>query len=118
MAGDWIPWKKGLQLRREVIAISRKLGMDRRIVACLCMETWSWADSETTDGCMQGIEPACIDDVVGVVGFGQAMVDVGWLLADAKGIIFPKWDRMNTKSAKRRLQENERKRNAREAGNL
>lgn len=113
MAGDWIAWEKGLPLKREVMAIANKLGLDRRVVACLCMETWSWADSETADGCIPGIEPTCIDDVVGIVGFGQAMMDVGWILTDAQGLIFPNWDRKNSKSAKRRLRENGRRRQQR-----
>ena len=42
MAGDWIAWTKGLTLKREVVAIANRLGLDRRVVACLCMEAWEW----------------------------------------------------------------------------
>jgi hypothetical protein len=114
VAGDWIAWTKGLTLKREVIAISRILDLDRRVVACLCMETWEWADSNTTDGHADGVTHVTLDAVTGVTGFGQAMIEVGWLLEDDQGIIFPNWERWNASSAKKRLQDAERKRRQRE----
>jgi hypothetical protein len=114
MAGDWIVWTKGLTLKREIMAIADRLGLDRRIVACHCMEAWEWADSNTTDGHADGMTKVTLDAVTGVTGFGQAMIDVGWLLEDDRGIIFPCWQRWNTASAKKRQQNAERKRRQRE----
>ncbi|MBL7133989.1 MAG: hypothetical protein ISS78_07825 [Phycisphaerae bacterium] len=114
MAGDWIAWTKGLTLKREVIAIANRLGLDRRVAACLCMEAWEWADSNTTDGHAESVTSVTLDAVTGVTGFGQAMLDVGWLLEDARGIIFPRWERWNAESAKKRLQNAERKRQQRQ----
>ena len=115
MAGYWIAWTKGLTLKREVLAIASRLNLDRRIAACLCMEAWEWADSNTVDGHAEGVTNVTLDAVTGVTGFGQAMLDVGWLLQDNSGIIFPRWERWNAESAKKRLQEAERKRRQREA---
>ncbi len=114
MAGDWIAWTKGLTLKREVIAIANTLGLDRRIVACLCMEAWEWADSNTVDGHADSVTNVTLDAVTGVTGFGQAMLEVGWLLEDDRGIIFPRWERWNAQSAKKRLQNAERKRRQRD----
>jgi len=114
MAGDWIAWTKGLALKPEVIAIAGRLGLDRRMVACLCMEVWEWADSNTEDGCIDAVMHEAIDAATSVPGFGQAMLDVGWLQEDKRGIIFPNWDRWNAKSAKRRLRDATRKRQARD----
>jgi hypothetical protein len=114
MAGDWIAWTKGLTLKREVVAIANRLGLDRRVVACLCMEAWEWADSNTTDGHAESVTNVTLDAVTGVAGFGKAMLEVGWLLEDDRGIIFPRWERWNAESAKKRLQNSERKRRQRE----
>jgi hypothetical protein len=114
MAGDWIAWTKGLTLKREVIAIADRLKLDRRIVACLCMEAWEWADSNTTDGHADSVTSVTLDEVTGVTGFGKAMLEVGWLLEDDGGIIFPHWERWNAESAKKRLQNAERKRRQRQ----
>jgi len=113
MAGDWIVWEKGLPKKREVLAIAAALGLDRRVVACLCMEIWEWADSETADGCISGMDLSSIDAIASIPGFGAEMAAVGWVLSDREGLVFPNWDRKNTKSAKHRLQESERKRQAR-----
>jgi hypothetical protein len=78
------------------------------------MEAWEWADSNTVDGHADSVTNVTLDTVTGVTGFGQAMLDVGWLLQDNGGIIFPRWERWNAKSAKKRLQEAERKRRQRE----
>ena len=110
MAGDWIPWVKGLPNKREVVMMADRLGLDRRIVACACMEAWCWADSETVDGNAPSVTFALLDALTGVPGFGQAMVDVDWLIADKTGIRFPNWDRYNTASAKKRLRCRTRKR--------
>jgi len=114
VAGDWIAWTKGLTLKREVIAIANRLRLDRRVVACLCMEAWEWADSNTVDGHADSVTNVTLDAVTGVTGFGQAMLDVGWLLEDDRGIIFPRWERWNAQSAKKRLQNAERKRRQRD----
>ena len=112
MAGDWIPWVKGLIRKREIRILARRFAwtgdaeLDGRLAAAACMELWEWADSETTDGFLPGAHPADIDAVTHIPGFGAALAEpeIGWILADAAGLILPNWERWNSASAKRRLQ--------------
>lgn len=50
-----------------------------------------------------------IDHEAGQVGFGQAMVAVGWLRVYADGIGFPRFDIHNSKASKKRASEQKRK---------
>jgi len=63
---------------------------------------WSWANEQSRDGNAASVTLSWIDRYIGVTGFAQAMVDVGWLLVNADGISIPNWDRHNSKSAKQR----------------
>lgn len=114
MLGNWIAWNKGLTLKREVLSISRQLGLDRRVVASLCMEVWEWAGDQTTNGFVAAATMEDVDAVVAVKGFASAMAAAGWLAPSDNGLMFPNWERWNASSAKRRLKETERKRTSRE----
>lgn len=111
----WIAWTKGLTLKREVMAMAASLDLDRRVVACCCMEAWEWADENTEDGHAPGVTNVTLDAVTGVTGFGRAMIEAGWLIEDERGIVFPKFERYNANSAKKRLKAAERKRRQRES---
>lgn len=111
----WIAWEKGLPEKPEIFKIARDLNISRYEATCRCMEVWGWADEHTEDGQIDGMQPEDLDAVAGMIDFGIAMRDAGWLLVDGQGIIFPNWDRWNTKTAKRRLRDAERKRHKREA---
>jgi hypothetical protein len=108
MALNWIKWVKGLVRRREILAVANKLGTDRRIAACLCMELWEWADENTIDGHVEGVTAGDIDGIVAWDGFSLAVESVGWLRIHEGGCSFPRWDRHNGKSAKRRALSAER----------
>jgi len=62
------------------------------------------------------VRPEDIDRHVGVAGFGSAMQEVGWLLVDDNGVLFPNFDRHNGTSAKSRALTTERKRTQRVRG--
>ena len=111
---EWIPWVKGLPLKPEIAHLARILKISRFEATCRCMAVWEWADENTTDGNVRNALPALLDDVAGVTGFGDALREVGWLLADDQGLIFPNWGRWNTKTAKVRAQNRERQRRFRE----
>jgi hypothetical protein len=115
MAGDWIKWLKGLSRRREIIVLARKLNISKREAACACMEMWEWADEETTDGHVQGATKDDIDLMLGIPGFGVAIEspEVGWVRFTERGISFPRWDRHNSETAKKRALEQRKKKRQR-----
>lgn len=102
MANDWIKWVKGLVHRREVIAVAKKLNLDRRITACSCMLLWEWCDDNTVDGHIGGVGASDLDLVVGLPGFSEALQEQGWLRFTAKGVTVVRWERHNGESAKKR----------------
>jgi hypothetical protein len=120
MAGDWIQWVKGLSRRREVIVLAGKLGMSRREAACACMEMWEWADDETTNGNIKGISQGDIDLMLGIPGFSDALAsrEVGWAIFNAHGVTFPRFERNNGESAKRRAIEAKKKKRQRKSNKL
>ncbi len=116
MAGDWIKWMKGLVRRREVVAVAQELGLDRRIVACACMEFWEWADENTTTGFIERLTTDNIDSLVGISGFSSALAASGWLDVRNDGIQIPRWERYNGQSAKKRALASIRQSRRRHAG--
>jgi hypothetical protein len=103
MAGFWIPWECGLTRKREILIIANKLGVSRREAAAICMEFWEWASSQTTDGLLVGVSLSTISDIVGVDGFADSLLSVGWLILDGDVLQLPNWGRFNSQSAKKRL---------------
>jgi hypothetical protein len=112
---NWIAWTKGLPLKREILQLAKLIDRPRFDVVCLCMLVWEWADDNTIDGYVPDATAETLDAVAGIEGFGQALVDVGWLLENEDSITFPNWDRWNSASAKKRLQEAERQARYRKA---
>jgi hypothetical protein len=99
----WIAWSRGLIRKAEVLLISRALECSQREAAAMCMEVWEWAEDQTDNGV---IEKLCSEDVsraVGIPGVGEAMEAAGWLHNGNGMVIFPNWDRFNSKCAKKRL---------------
>ena len=102
MAGDWIKWEKGLVRKAEVIRIARALKATPQHAAACCMQVWEWAEEQTADGCIRGIDIADVSLAVGVPGIGEAMAAADWLRTSGDGIVLPHWDRHNTQPAKAR----------------
>jgi len=101
---DWIAWQKGLTQKREILVISKRLGVSRREAAAMCMEAWEWADANTSDGRVEGVTAAQLSDSMSLPGLGEAMVSVGWIAEDRAGLVFINFDRWNSETTKRRLQ--------------
>lgn len=59
----------------------------------IMLHLWGLADSESRDGIMAG---SCetIDEIPGIHGFGQALLDVGWIEADSDRVWFANRDLM------------------------
>jgi hypothetical protein len=116
MAGDWIKMRIELQTHPKVFRMVSALNADRlRIIGGLHI-AWSIFDVHCDDGVLRGYTVDAMDAVVGWPGFTQAMIDVEWAAVDSSGsLVMPRFDEHNGKSAKRRANDSERKRNARDA---
>lgn len=120
MAGDWIPWVKGLLKRPEIIRISGILGVSREQATCALMEVWEWCDSEghfdevSRDCHVHGVTLPFLVTLTGVTGFGDALKSVGWVAIESDGhLVFPSLGRWVGKSAKERLLASDRKKKQR-----
>jgi hypothetical protein len=66
------------------------------------MQVWEWAEEQTTDGVIRGIDFPDVSMAVGVPGIGEAMAAAGWLRTSSDGIVLPHWDRHNAQPSKAR----------------
>ncbi|KKB61044.1 hypothetical protein WM40_25525 [Robbsia andropogonis] len=118
MAGDWIKMRSDLHTSPKVVRISSALKADRLRTIGGLHSVWSLFDVHSEDGFMDGYTLEILDDLIGFPGFGAAMVSVGWLTQEDEGLAIPRFDEHNGQSAKRRAQDSERKRVARQSGNV
>lgn len=70
---------------------------------------WTWADKQSDDGVIRGVELADVDDEAGCEGFADAMIQVGWLVVDGDTISFPGFGDHNGQTAKTRAKESLKK---------
>ncbi|WP_340141324.1 hypothetical protein [Pseudomonas poae] len=114
MAGDWIKMRIDLQTHPKVFRMVSALKADRlRIIGGLHI-AWSIFDTHCDDGVLVGYTVDAMDAVVGWPGFTQAMIDVEWAgIQDDGSLVMPRFEEHNGASAKRRANDNERKRNDR-----
>jgi hypothetical protein len=131
MAGDWIRIRRGIRQLPKTVAIARHLCASRefmnwwsdpvrqhcvtnvteivtfenvtRVTACALTELWFAVNDVVGEDCrVSYMALSDIDDIVGVPGFGQAMLEVGWvLLHDEKGLVFPNFSEHNVPSKMR-----------------
>lgn len=125
MANDWIRIRRGIRQLPKTVAIARHLSASRefmnwwgdpvrhscvtnvteivtfenvtRVTACALTELWFAINDVVGEDCwVPYMELSDIDDIVGVPGFGEAMLQVGWVtLHDEKGLIFPNFSEHN-----------------------
>jgi hypothetical protein len=113
MAGDWIKVRVNLPDDPAVFRMASAHGIPtEHVVGCL-VRVWSWATDQLVNGHAVGVTLSQLDRVACVTGFGQSMADVGWLLIQADGIVFPRWERHLSQGAKQRVLATERKRRER-----
>lgn len=106
---SWIKVEIGLKDKPEVVRMASALKADEDTIVGKLICLWGWANANSEDGSF--LMPAdWIDRFLGVPGFYQAMVSVGWLEVSEQGFAFPSYDRHNSSSAKRRALDAERKR--------
>jgi hypothetical protein len=102
MAGDWIKMRIDLRDEPEVIQIAAETNLDEDAVVGKLHCIWGWANKTSRLGNAPGVTVAWLDRYVSVTGFAQAMANAGWLHIKGDGFSFPKYDRHNSQSAKRR----------------
>lgn len=110
MAGDWIKMRTDLFTHPKVVRISSAMKADRLRTVGGLMSVWCLFDAHSFDGRIDGYSLSTVDDLIGWPGFAEAMKMVGWLDDDADGLVLPEFDTHNGQSAKRRAQDNDRKR--------
>lgn len=113
MAGDWIKMRSNLWDDPRVSRLCDLTDQPEAMVIGALYWLWSSADSHTEDGLMPGLSLKGIDRKSGVPGFGNALLDVGWIAEVDGGIAIVRFDEHNGKSAKRRSMEAKRKGEAR-----
>ena len=102
MAQDWMKIRLDLRDDPDVIAMAGQLGIDEDTVVGKLNRFWSWANRQTADGNAPGVTLAWLDRYVGVTGFGDALLNVGWLAVDGGGLSIPNFERHMSESAKQR----------------
>ena len=126
MAVDWIKIRRGMRQWPKTVAVARHLSGSRefmnwwadpvrhacvtnvteivtfenvtRVTACALTELWFALNDVLGEDChVPYMELSDIDDIVGVPGFGEAMLEVGWVaIHDEKGLVFPNFSEHNT----------------------
>ena len=98
----WIKYTTTLHDCPEVVRMAETLGAEVYSITGRLMKLWTWATDHTTNGDARGVTKAFLDRHVEMPGFSDAMISVGWLTANAKGVTFPKWESHLSNGAKAR----------------
>ena len=104
MAADWLKTRLDLPDDPAVIFIAAVTKLDVDAVVGKCIRFWAWANRNTRDGRLPGVNAEWLDRFVGKRGFAKAMSQTipPWLEIGDTGLVIPRFDRHNGKSAKER----------------
>ncbi|MCK6477197.1 MAG: hypothetical protein L6Q35_10240 [Phycisphaerales bacterium] len=103
MVGDWIKITIGIARDPSVLRIAETVKLPPHDVVGKLVDIWGWASHQTANGKIAPATGGTLDALVGLAGFAAAMADAGWLDMRDGYIQFPKWDRHNSSSAKKRI---------------
>lgn len=113
----WIKFRTSLLNHPKVVRIACALRVQSVYDPCtsrvpdVCMmsttigalvQMWSMADSHAEGNCLPNMSLGIVDNLFGVPGFAQAMVDVGWLEERDGSLYLPNYQEHNGPTAKRR----------------
>lgn len=101
MAGDWIKFEVSTPDKPEVWQMAEKLDLDPDAVVGKLLRVWCWFDTQTENGNAPSVTKRLLDRDVGVNGFCDCMISVGWMI-EKDGVFIPNFDRHNGQSAKKR----------------
>ena len=121
MAIDWIKMRVDLQSHPKVVRILSAMRphdvhnkTDKFRVIGGLHAVWSDFDAHCEDGILNGYTPETLDHVIGWDGFSGAMISVGWLIENSGvSLAMPEFSEHNGQSAKRRAEDQKRKRDSR-----
>ena len=106
MAGDWIKMRVDLVDDPSVIWMAEQLGLPEPCVIGYLHTIWSWASRQCNDGSVTGVSLQSLQRITHCENVPELMVKVGWLeVLEVDGrpvLVFPKWERHNSQSAKQR----------------
>lgn len=113
--GDWIKMRTALSTHPKVVHILSATCTDKFSVIGGLFAVWAVFDTHSTDGRLVGYTPKSLDHVIGWEGFSQAMIEVNWLIYDGNQTIeLPEFNEHNGQSAKRRAEDQKRKKLSRQ----
>jgi len=115
MAGDWIKMREDLHEDPSVLWIAQQLDVRPETVVGMCHRFWGLVSRQTGDGCLKGPTLLSLGCVLGLPGFPELLVQVGWLEYDESDPLYPittipKFQRHLSESAKNRALAAEKKR--------
>lgn len=102
MAGDWIKFETTTPQKPEVYELADLLNLDPDAVVGKLLRAWIWFDQHSKDGHAPVTVETLINRQVGIEGFVEAMVKVGWVLRSGRQIRLANFDRHNGQTAKER----------------
>ncbi len=114
MSADWIKMRVDLQRHPKTVRILSALGTDKFRVVGALHAVWSIFDTYTVDGILRGYTPGGLDEAINWPGFAAALIEVNWLIVSGDyELQMPEFTEHNGQSAKRRAEDQKRKRDAR-----
>lgn len=104
MAESWIKIRTNLATDPRVSSLCDLT--EERLVTVLggLQILWAAADEHTKDGYMPGLSIKGIDRSTGILGFGTALVAIGWIEDAEGGVRIIRFSDHNGESAKKRIQ--------------
>jgi hypothetical protein len=90
------------RLRDEIVTLVTQSSRDRYVVVTALLEVWSYFDTHTKNGSLPCSHKSIIDQLTGMSGFSDAMIEVGWLAEKEGKIFLPNFNRHNGSTSKKR----------------
>ena len=117
MAGDWIKVNRSVGRSPQIVRIASALKADICFAIGGVVSVWWLFDEQTEDGILVGYSADMLDKIVQCPGITTAMASVGWMIIDKddsiETLIIPEFEKHMGKSARRRMQDSQRKKNVR-----
>lgn len=99
---SWIKIEHDLMTSPKFVTLSLRFRDARVTVLGACVTLWMIADKHSVDDHLHGMTLEGVDALVGLPGFGQALVDIGWLRVHDGSLEVVGYQRHNGSTAKAR----------------